>query len=119
MAPEQAQGEPVDGRADVYALAAIAYRALTGHPPFRGDDVPTLLYHVVYSMPTRPSELAVLHSDVDLALAIALAKAADDRFENARQLADALASALNGELGDDLRERGLTLSERHPWGAQK
>jgi serine/threonine protein kinase len=54
MAPEQARGEDVDHRADGYALAAIAYRCLTGHPAFTGKDVPTTLYDVVYKMPTRP-----------------------------------------------------------------
>ena len=52
MAPEQARGENVDHRADVYSLAAILYRAVTGHPAFTGKDVPTTLYDVVYRVPT-------------------------------------------------------------------
>src|SRR5213075_1256380 len=55
MAPEQARGEDVDHRADVYSLAAILYRSVTGHPAFTGKDVPTTLYDVVYRVPTQPS----------------------------------------------------------------
>ena len=119
MAPEQAKGEEVDHRADLYALAAIVYRALTGHPPFTGKDVPTTLYDVVYKMPTRPSALAELPLDVDRALAIGMAKHPEDRFGDADQLADALAAAATGALPDGLRVRADDLIERHPWGTRR
>jgi serine/threonine-protein kinase len=117
MAPEQARGEDVDGRADVYALAAIAYRCLTGHPPFTGKDVPSTLYDVVYKMPTRPSLLiAELHADVDRALALGLAKRPRERLASARELADALAAAVGGGLAPGLRVRADELVARHAWG---
>src|ERR1700691_4349622 len=87
MAPEQARGEDVDHRADVYSLAAILYRAATGHPAFTGKDVPTTLYDVVYRVPTQPSILAPLPGDVDRVLALGLAKDPRDRFETATELA--------------------------------
>src|SRR5690606_27432716 len=66
MAPEQARGQRVDARADLYALAAVAYRALTGRHPFSAPDTPSLLYAVVHRMPARPSALAdELTADVD------------------------------------------------------
>ncbi|HEU4726370.1 MAG TPA: protein kinase, partial [Kofleriaceae bacterium] len=74
MAPEQARGEDVDHRADVYSLAAIIYRSVTGHPAFSGKDVPTTLYDVVYRVPTQPSLLAPVPGDVDRVLALGLAK---------------------------------------------
>ncbi|HEY5928088.1 MAG TPA: serine/threonine-protein kinase, partial [Kofleriaceae bacterium] len=80
MAPEQAQGRRVDGRADVYALAAVIYRCLTGRHPFSGTDTPTMLYAVVHRMPLKPSSIADVPGDVDSCLAIALAKQTDDRF---------------------------------------
>jgi len=117
MAPEQARGETVDGRADVYALAAIAYRAMTGVPLFSTTEVSALLYMVVHRMPPRPSSRATLHGDVDAALAIGLAKDPTDRFATAHQLAAALAAAVRGELPDELRAHARTLLAVHPWGA--
>ena len=116
MAPEQARGEDVDLRADTYALAAIAYRCLTGHPAFTGKDVPTTLYDVVYKMPTRPSVLVDLPDDVDRVLAIGLAKDRNDRFGTPAELAAALAFAADGNLDDGTRGRAATLIARHPWG---
>ena len=117
MAPEQARGEDVDRRADAYALAAIAYRCLTGHPAFTGKDVPTTLYDVVYKMPTRPSVLMGEPSpDLDRVLALGLAKARDDRFATAVELAEALAAAIEQRLPARLRERADALIAAHPWG---
>jgi hypothetical protein len=117
MAPEQARGEDVDRRADAYALAAIAYRCLTGHPAFTGKDVPTTLYDVVYKMPTRPSVLmGETNPDLDRALALGLAKAKADRFPTAVEFAEALADALDQRLPTGLREHADALIAAHPWG---
>jgi eukaryotic-like serine/threonine-protein kinase len=115
MAPEQAQGKRVDGRADVYALAAVAYRCLTGRHPFSGTDTPTLLYAVVHRMPLRPASIAELPADVDACLAIALAKDPDDRFASGAAFASALAAALNSSLEPALRKRAAALLRRMPW----
>ena len=115
MAPEQAQGQPVDARADIYALAAVAYRCLTGHHPFMGADTPALLYGVVHEMPARPGTLAELPADVDACLAIGLAKAPGDRFASGDALATALAAAAAGKLESALRRRADGLVRRQPW----
>ena len=119
MAPEQAKGDEVDWRADLYALAAICYRCLTGHPPFTGKDVPSTLYDVVYKMPTKPSALTELTHDIDRVLALGMAKKPDDRFQDAGELADALAAAASATLAEGLRIRADELIERHPWGQRK
>jgi serine/threonine-protein kinase len=116
MAPEQARGDDVDWRADLYSLAAIAYRALTGHPPFTGKDVPATLYDVVYKMPTRPSLLAELPEDLDRVLAIGMAKDPARRWISGDELADALTAAASSSLSDELRRRADDLVMRHPWG---
>jgi serine/threonine-protein kinase len=116
MAPEQARGEDVDWRADLYAVAAIAYRCLTGHPPFTGKDVPTTLYDVVYKMPTRPSTLAEVGLDLERVLAIGMAKRAEDRFESHAELATALAAAARDTLAPSLRHRADALIEKQAWG---
>lgn len=115
MAPEQAQGSRVDARADLYALAAIAYRCLTGRYPFTASDTPALLYSVVHRMPLRPGELVEAHADLDRWFAIAMAKRADDRFATGAALVDALAAALAGNLDPKLRKRGDSLVRKHPW----
>jgi serine/threonine-protein kinase len=120
MAPEQARGEDVDHRADVYALAAITYRALTGRPAFTGKDLPSTLYDVVYKMPTRPSkQWEKLTGDIDLVLAIGMAKRPEDRFASARDLADALAMAAKSELGEILRARARAILSNMPWGSRR
>ncbi len=116
MSPEQARGEDVDLRTDVYALATIAYRCLTGHPAFTGKDVPTTLYDVVYKMPTRPSVLVELPDDVDRVLAIGMAKDRADRFGTPAELAAAISFAADGQLDGATRARADVLIARHAWG---
>jgi serine/threonine-protein kinase len=116
MAPEQAHGEDVDHRADVYSLAAILYRAVTGHPAFSGKDVPTTLYDVVYRVPTQPSMLSPLSGDIDRVLAVGLAKAVGDRFATADELALWFALAVRESLTPDQRRRADELTAKHPWG---
>jgi serine/threonine-protein kinase len=115
MAPEQAQGGRVDSRADVYAIAAVAYRCLTGRHPFTAADTPALLFAVVHRMPHRPSELGPFGEDVDRWAAIALAKSPDDRFSTGAELGDSLAMAVRGELDAKLRKKADALIKKHGW----
>jgi serine/threonine-protein kinase len=117
MAPEQARGEKVDHRADLYALAAIAYRWLTGRPVCGGKDLHAALYQTVHVMPQMPSTLAELPEDVDAALALGLAKDPNKRWTAIGELRDALAAALRGELDPRIRRRAADLLAAHPWGA--
>jgi serine/threonine-protein kinase len=118
MAPEQARGEDVDHRADVYSLAAILYRAVTGHPAFQGKDVPSTLYDVVYRVPTQPSILANVPGDIDRVLAIGLAKKPGDRFDTALELAQWFALAIDNALDFEQRRRADEVIARHPWGTR-
>jgi serine/threonine-protein kinase len=118
MAPEQARGEDVDHRADVYSLAAIIFRCVTGHPVFTGKDVPSTLYEVVYRVPARPSMLAQLSGDVDRVLAIGLAKDPRDRFAFALELARWFSAAVTQGLDVDQRRRADDLIARYPWGTR-
>jgi len=116
MAPEQARGNEVDARADLYSLGVIAYRALTGRPAFTGDDYPKVMFDLVYMQPARPTELATLPIDVDFALALGLAKKVKERAQTAMAFAEALAQAVRGELPPALAQRGQQLIMGHPWG---
>ncbi len=118
MSPEQASGGEVDHRTDLYALAAIAYRALTGHAPFQGKEVAETLYQVVHTRPVRPSLLAPdLPPDVDLVLAIGMAARASDRFATADELASALRDAIAAHLPPITRARGAAILERGGWSS--
>ncbi len=117
MSPEQARGGDVDHRADVYGLAAITYRALTGRPLFAAGDVPALLFAVVQRIPLRPSGLVDLHPEIDAVLAVGLAKNRDERFDTAAEFAHALKAASRGRLEHRYRVRAERLVSRHPWGS--
>ncbi len=119
MAPEQASGAAVDHFTDLYALAAIAYRALTGHPPYAAGEIAETLYKVIHTSPRRPSELVEMPSDVDLVLAIGLAKRPSDRFSSAADFADALHDAFTGDLPEELQERGAILVRSGAWAASR
>lgn len=92
MAPEQARGDRVDARADIYAVGAILYRALTGHKPFEGLDTMATLTAVLVQQPARPS---VLQADIPLGLELvvqrAMAKRPDERYQTMLELDEALA----------------------------
>jgi hypothetical protein len=121
MSPEQAAGGPeVTHRSDVFSFGAVLYRALTGQPPFSGPDTPQVLYQVVYRSPTRPSQLVPgLAADVEIILAIALAKDPAERFASALEMADALREASRGRLDPSLRVHAQTLLAALPWGTSR
>ena len=95
-APEQILGEPTDARSDVYALGCLAFQALTGQPPFRGAPAARLFAHMNDPPPSACAARPALRAEVDAALARALAKKPDDRFQSAGDLGRALAAALAG-----------------------
>lgn len=105
MAPEQARGDrDLDQCADVYALAAIAYRALTGEAPFLGR-MPAVLKSITDDMPKAPSSIADLPRQVDYVLALGLAKDRRQRFQSAFELAGAFTMAAGNKLSVSLIRR--------------
>ncbi len=74
MPPEQARGESVGPACDVYGLGGVAYRAITGQPPFRGRGVTAVLAKVLESRPVRPSDLVPsVPASVEGVLAVSMA----------------------------------------------
>ena len=113
MAPEQAKGRAVDPRADVYAVGACMYYALTGRRPFEGHNgLP--LYRAVVS--EAPRSLASLRTDLSpMLIAIverALAKDPNQRFRSAEDLARALASYLAQLAAPSASSNAVTPSYR-------
>jgi serine/threonine protein kinase len=117
MAPEQARGEEVDHRVDVFALGVIAYRVLTARPPFTGEDAFATMYNVSYRQPHKPSDHVTLDPDVDLVLALVLAKDKERRFASALTFVAALRDAFRGELDSRMRDDAERLLASEPWGA--
>jgi serine/threonine protein kinase len=117
MAPEQAAGAEVSHRTDLFSLAVIVYRALTGRPAFSGDNIIEILYRVASTNPPRASEVANLPVEVDLVLAVAMAKAPSDRFDSAQQFADALEAAGRGVIDPALAARAEKVLAKLPWGS--
>ncbi|MCC6748756.1 MAG: serine/threonine protein kinase [Deltaproteobacteria bacterium] len=126
MAPEQIRGGVVDHRSDLYSLGAVAYRLLTGRPPFEGRTaVAVLTKHITEELvaPSRAAPERRLPQALDPVLGRALAKRPEDRFPSAEALKEALLElaerAESGELeeaapsGDAPRRRA---SDRQPTG---
>jgi serine/threonine protein kinase len=94
MAPEQSFGDPVDHRADIYALGVLGHEMLAGSPPFTGATTQAIL---AANLTQPPPKLEYLRAEVPprIARAIerALRKAAADRFQTAREFSEACVSA--------------------------
>jgi serine/threonine-protein kinase len=100
LAPEVIAGGRAGPEADRYALAAVAFAALTGRPPFEGDRPEALLYAHLHRPVPRASALRPgLPRDVDAVLARGLAKRPEDRPHSGAALAGALQRALGPEDG--------------------
>jgi Protein kinase domain len=94
VSPEQIQGQPVDGRADQYALACTAVEMLTGAPPFRRDDSMALMWAQLEAAPPRLTERRPdLPPAIDQVVATAMAKSPASRFASCRDFALALSAA--------------------------
>jgi len=95
MSPEAIESpDHIDGRSDQYAVAAVGYFLLTGHPPFEGGSVVEICMHHARTPPRPPSERLGLPvaADLEAVLLKGLAKKPDERFASAREFADALAA---------------------------
>ena len=114
-APEQASGRPVDGRADQYALACVAYHLLSGSAPFKRDEPVLVLYaHVSAPPPRLTAARPDLPAAADAVLARAMDKLPERRYDSCGDFADALREALGFEPYDPQHQRRPPGSARVP-----
>jgi beta-lactam-binding protein with PASTA domain/tRNA A-37 threonylcarbamoyl transferase component Bud32 len=86
VSPEQAQGDTVDRRTDVYSLGCVLYELLAGRQPFHADSPVALAYQHVSTMPEAPSALSDESTpELDAITLKAMAKAPEDRYQTARE----------------------------------
>ena len=105
MSPEQAQGERLDGRSDLFSSGILLYQMLTGQRPFLGDSLVALAVKIAREEPTP---IASLRADLPAALRRVvercLAKAPDRRFQTGEELADALGRVL-AEIDEEAQHK--------------
>ena len=97
LSPEQARGEVVDARSDLYSTGVLLYELLVGRPPFSGDSAVAIAYQHVSEMPSPPSQVdSGVSPEIDAVVLRSLAKRADDRYQSAVEFRSDVERAIAG-----------------------
>jgi serine/threonine-protein kinase len=97
LSPEQARGEVVDSRSDLYSTGCLLYELLSGRPPFTGESPVSIAYQHVSEQPVPPSQLdPAVTPAIDAIVLKALAKAPADRYQTAAEMRADLERAIAG-----------------------
>src|ERR1700694_426703 len=100
MSPEQIKGKAIDGRTDIFSLGVMLYEMTTGQKPFRGQDIATILYHILNEEPVPPHQVNPrIPLGVSSTILKALTKSPHLRYENCRELLEDLKNYRPGESG--------------------
>ena len=114
LSPEQARGEKVDARSDVYSLGCVLYEILSGEPPFVGDSPVAVAYQHVREDPVPPSQRNPdISPELDAVVLKSLAKNPDNRYQTAAEMRADLVRVHSGEQPD--APKVFTDAERSSW----
>jgi serine/threonine-protein kinase len=101
LSPEQARGETVDARSDIYSTGCLLYELLTGRPPFVGESPVSVAYQHVRETALPPSQLNPdVSESVDAIVAKSLAKRVEDRYQSAGDMRRDIERVLAGQAVD-------------------
>ena len=102
MSPEQAMGEKLDGRSDIFSLGVCAFEMLSGEQPFPGNNVTSILYKLVHVDPIEPANLemnGLVPQKWHEVFGKVLAKKPDDRYQTATEFVQDLEYCLGSWFG--------------------
>jgi serine/threonine-protein kinase len=122
LSPEQARGESVDARSDVYAAGCVLYELITGEPPFTGDSPVAVAYQHVREDPSPPSSVnPAVAPELDAVVLKALAKGPANRYQSAAEMRSDLVRTLSGQrpaapmvMSEDERTQVMNTDRRQP-----
>jgi serine/threonine protein kinase len=122
LSPEQARGESVDARSDVYAAGCVLYELITGEPPFTGDSPVAVAYQHVREDPKPPSSVnPAVTPELDAVVLKALAKGPANRYQSAAEMRSDLVRTLSGQrpsapmvMSEDERTQVMNADRRPP-----
>ncbi|MEW2506401.1 MULTISPECIES: Stk1 family PASTA domain-containing Ser/Thr kinase [unclassified Amycolatopsis] len=122
LSPEQARGEAVDARSDVYAAGCVLYELITGEPPFTGDSPVAVAYQHVREDPSPPSSVnPAVTPELDAVVLKALAKGPANRYQSAAEMRSDLVRTLSGQrpsapmvMSEDERTQVMNQDRRQP-----
>ncbi|MEV6905506.1 Stk1 family PASTA domain-containing Ser/Thr kinase [Amycolatopsis sp. NPDC051071] len=122
LSPEQARGESVDARSDVYAAGCVLYELVTGEPPFTGDSPVAVAYQHVREDPNPPSSVnPAVAPELDAVVLKALAKGPANRYQSSAEMRSDLVRTLSGQrpsapmvMSEDERTQVMDSDRRVP-----